>query len=269
MIEFNIAGAFTHKLHVKLLKYKNNNDLKFTVYDGVNNCKWNGGRINRNIFITQKDIEIYNKLGISVCFTFTNDVININDNVGLNLLEMLNNSQLKYNIQNEIVLVNNDLFNFLRLNYKFRLKFSITGHQKINNDKYYYKQLEDKYDIIVPKMEDISKNIFIDKSKYELMLNDTCIPNCQYYNEHFLKINSINRLDNMNYFNFSQSKDIEECWIKNFDPNIPQTNSKYGMDFTFKMFSNALEQGFNKFKISGRENSIEDIINDLKKYIKD
>ena len=48
----NIAGAFAKKNELKMFIFKNKhilNNLDVTVYDGINNCSWNGGRINRDI----------------------------------------------------------------------------------------------------------------------------------------------------------------------------------------------------------------------------
>jgi len=272
-LSINIAGAFTFNFTEFFLKSAIYKKFNITVYDGVNNCQWNGGRINRPIYIDQKDIERYNKLGIAVSLTFSNHIIDLNDDTGQTLLKWLNDSQIKYGIQNEITLVNEDFLKHLRSNYNFILKYSITGHdskqKNVEELKVYYKRLELLYDKIVPKMEDVFKNVFSNNNKYELMLNDTCLENCPYYNEHFKAINFINKntlIDINNLYN--DNKSIEECWLSNFDPNIPNMNNNCGMDFNESMFKESLSKGFNSFKISGRENKQEDILNDIKYYIR-
>jgi hypothetical protein len=282
MIYLNIGGAFTHPLLSFFVKEKIYKKFKLTVYDGVNNCAWNGGRINRNIFITQKDIEKYNKLGISVAFTFSNPEIDLYDKTGRQLLEWLDQSQKKYNIQNEIILINEDLRKFLRRKYDFILKYSITGHdlkaypdnQLQKEYKFYYKKLKEKYDIIVPKMEHVFQEWFLDQKldKYELMTNDTCRPDCPYYKQHFEEIARFNRIfknEKVAYdFNPKLAFAIEECWLPKFDPNKELTSCKTGMDFNQEMIRKALKLGYNKFKISGRENPFDDLKNDIQKILK-
>jgi len=283
MIFLNIGGAFTHPFLSFFVKNKNKfKNIKITLYDGVNNCAWNGGRINRNIFITQKDIEKYNKIGISVAFTFSNPEIDLNDKKGLKLLEWLDNSQKKYNIQNEVILINENLRQFLRQNFKFKLKFSITGHDlKAYPDKNlqkeyknYYKNLKNKYDLIVPKMEHVFQEWFLDQRliQYELMLNDTCRPDCPYYKQHFEEIARFNRIfknEKVAYdFNPKLAYSIEECWLPNFNPNKELTSCKTGMDFDEKMIKKALKLGYRNFKISGRENSFEEVKEEIEKFLK-
>jgi hypothetical protein len=281
-ISLNIGGAFSHKLLSLILKLNLNKKFNITVYDGVNNCSWNGGRINRNIYISQKDIEKYNKYNIKVAFTFSNPEINLNDKKGLELLNWLNDSQIKYKVQNEIILINENLRMFLRKNYNFILKFSITGHDllaypnKELQKEYikYYKKLENKYDIIVPKMEHIFQDWFINNlnlQKYELMTNDTCRPDCPYYKKHFeeiARLNIIFKNEKSAYdFNPNLSKTIEECWLLNFNPNKELTSCKTGMDFDKEMFKKAIKLGYKNFKISGRENTIKDIENDIRRIL--
>lgn len=282
-IRLNVGGAFTHPFLSFFVRNKKKfKNIKLTLYDGVNNCSWNGGRINRNIFITQKDIEKYNKLGIAIAFTFSNPEINLSDDKGRELLKWLNNSQEKYKVQNEIILINKDLKNYLKLNYNFKLKYSITGHNlKAYPDeksqkfyKWYYKQLKKNYDIIVPKMEHIFQEWFLDQGldKYELMLNDTCRPDCPYYKQHFEEIARINRIfknEKVAYdFNPKLAYSIEECWLPNFNPNKELTSCKTGMDFNNEMIKKALKLGYRNFKISGRENSFEEVQEDINKFLK-
>lgn len=278
MKTISIAGAFTHKFISFLLKTKLHKKYNLIFYDGVNNCAWNGGRVNRNIYIKQYDIELYNKLGCQIAFTFTNSMINLKDKKGLELLEYLNNSSLKYNIKNEIILCNEDLRIFLKDNYNFNLKFSITGHDldaypnKNLQIKYieYYKNLENKYDIIVPKMEHVFQEWFyknVNTVQYEIMLNDTCSPNCQFYKQHFeaiAKLNNVFKDEQSAYeFNYELSRTTEECWLPDFNPNIEQNACKTGMDLNKKDIKKLEELNFFRYKISGRENTTEQIIKEI------
>lgn len=275
-MNLTIAGAFTHNIIPSLIKLKKH--LKITVYDGPNNCAWNGGRINRDIYITQTDIEKYNKLDIRVALTFSNPEIDLNNKVGLNLLKQLHASQILHGVRNEIILVQEDFRKYLRLNWEFILKFSITGHtleaypdEKLQKEYIkYYQDLEWKYDIIVPKMEHIFQEWFYKNanvSKYEIMLNDTCRPDCQYYKQHFEEIARMNTIfqDQVSAYNYNPnlSKSIEECWLPNFNPDNSLTSCRTGMDLDQELLIKARKIGYRSFKISGRENEKEDILNEI------
>ena len=90
-MNLNIAGAVVHHdqliLKIPMMKLRNK-DVDFTVYDGPNLCKWNGGRINRDITLTPRMVELYNKLGISIALTFSNPVIDLDDKIGNGLLQI-------------------------------------------------------------------------------------------------------------------------------------------------------------------------------------
>ena len=275
-MNITIAGAFTHNIIDSLIKLKKH--LKVTVYDGPNNCPWNGGRINRNIQIDIKDIEKYNKLDIRVALTFSNPNIDLTNEVGLSLLRDMHRSQLLHGVRNEIILINEDFREYLRLNWEFILKFSITGHDleaypdEVLQKEYikYYKDLEWKYDIIVPKMEHIFQEWFyknVSVSKYEIMLNDTCRPNCQYYKQHFEEIARLNTIfqdqESAYEYNNILAKSVEECWLPNFDPNNELTSCSTGMDLDQELLNKARKIGYGSFKISGRENEKEDMINEI------
>ena len=267
MINVKLAGAVKHfimfmKIYPRLEKYMDK--ITFDVYDGPNLCKWNGGRINRNINLTQQMVDWYNKKNIGVFLTFSNYEIDLNHQIGLNLLKMLKNKKI-----NGIVLVNENLRKFIRNNYpNYKLIYSITGHKNDitidDNLLTYYKNLEEKYDVIVPRFEMGLNPLFynqVNTSKYELITNDTCIHGCHVFEEHLHEMARINREydEPWKQIDFNTCFKAEECWIKNFDPSegSEEDRKKYGhilgMDFTKEMYSKALDLGYTRFKIMGRE----------------
>jgi hypothetical protein len=276
---YNVAGAFS-KFNVLSLFIMKNKIRNITVYDGINMCKWNGGRINTDNFYKDSQINFYYRHDINIALTFSNHIIDIHDKVGNELLQKFHRTG------NKIILVNEDLRLHIRKNFpKYDIVHSITDTGKLSvvYDACidYYKDLETKYDFIVPKMEHaMYLDDRLDLSKYEVMLNDSCVFNCSLYNEHFRKINEQNLLDNPQK---ELSKDerfcIEECWIKNFNPDIGDT--KYyeeqgdmkGMDLTYKQTQILIDKGIKHFKISGREMTDEmfvtqlDIIKDINGHI--
>lgn len=286
-IKINIAGAVVHFesliKELRILQLTNKN-IQFTVYEGPNKCQWNGGRINRDIELTDEIIQKYNNAGISISLAFTNPEIDLTDQVGNELLQKLNYYGNLYNVKNKIVLVNEDLRKYLRENYDFELIYSITGHQsdvKITDNLInYYKELELKYDYIVPKFELVFQEDFynnINVEQYELLINDTCKYACPFYYEHFKEIAKQNTLSKNPWkeLGFDHCYKTEECWLPKFDPSIgseqdkEKHKDKLGMAYNREMMQNALKIGYNCFKLSGRENTSEHIVNDIKRYIND
>jgi hypothetical protein len=143
----------------------------------------------------------------------------------------------------------------------------------------FYKQLEDDYDYIVPRFEHIFDDNFIklDQSKYEIMLNDTCVYNCKYWKEHFEADAKINRIcagkNPWETLGYNKCHKIEECWLKDFDPNIGDLEtikkyaSNYGMDLKKDQINRLINQGINRFKIMGRENTKEELFESVNNYL--
>lgn len=280
LIEVNISGAFTHFDKIALFFFKNKSLLekyKVTVYDGVNNCMWNGGRINREVFYSEKELEYYYNNNISIALTFSNDIIDIEDKLGNHLLKEFHRDG------NKIILVNESLRKHVREHFPlYSITHSITGLGSISvpmseDDLDRYRSLEEKYDVIVPRSEHIFDKAFLglDRKKYEIMLNDTCVYNCKHYGEHFKKIAEKNRVvgNPFKIFGKKVCTQVEECWIPgfNFDVGDLDTIAKYkddyGMDLKKKQIHRLLGLGFNKFKISGRELDKDVFANEIESWL--
>jgi len=290
-MRFNIAGAFSKSKELRLYFFNNKNIIKnfdITVYDGINNCSWNGGRINRDICYDDKVINFYYRNNISIALTFTNPVIDLTDKTGNELLKKFHKKG------NVIITANETLLNYIKEKYPlYKHTRSITSFGKINvpmtdDDFNLYKRLENQYDYIVPRCEHIFDKRFIDldQNKYEIMLNDTCIYNCPYYGIHFEEIAKQNRLYTKPWVEGGEKKmfEIEECWIserstykkpKVFDPDvghkktIEKLGDNYGMDLKTNQIKKLMKQGINNFKITGREMNFKDFNDELNLYLKD
>ena len=278
-MKLNIGGAVAHYdrliRELPVLKLRNKH-IQFTVYDGPNLCSWNGGRINRHINLTHEMLERYNKFGISVALTFSNPVIDLNDPVGNRLLDLLYDTGSKFGVTNKVILINEDLRQYLKENYDFELIYSVSGHYSdiTINDKLisYYHNLESKYDFIVPKFELIFDEDFytqIDPSKYEIMTNDTCIHACPYWQEHFKAISNMNTQykDPWLEAGYDRCFNVEECWLDDFNPDEPSDDEEIGMDLNRDMVQKALSIGYRSFKVSGRENPHETVMHHVMKYL--
>lgn len=261
-MRYLLAGAFSRSVAlVKFLSQYNGTD-NLVVYDGINKCRWNGGRINRDIYYNDGLINYYYSKGISIALTFTNHNIDLSDETGNHLLEKFHREG------NSIILVNDSLREYIRERFpKYDLIYSITGMGLLNiplqdSDISVYKDLENKYDWIVPRFEHIfdPRANELDKSKWEVMVNDTCVYKCKYFDEHFKAI------ANENTAGRPYSAEVEECWIPKFNPDI---ESRYNcMDIDEDHLQKLISAGVRSFKITGREMSDEVYYQELTKYVK-
>ena len=250
MKHFKIGGAFAK--FEDIFKFVSvNSGLNVSVYDGVNMCKWNGGRINRDILAQPHQIDFYKRKNIPIFLTFSNPVINLDDVVGNELLDQF------YFGDNGIILVNDDLREHLRAYYpNYRLIYSITGTGGLNvpmtdADVEFYQDLEFKYDLIVPRMEHVFDERFelLDQSMYEVMVNDTCLYGCPHYRDHFEAIAEYNTQGL--HIGCDGAVKTEECWVREFDPS--KVSEHECMDLSIDAVSRLYDRGVSHFKISGRE----------------
>jgi hypothetical protein len=261
-MRYLIAGAFSKS--VPIIKFLSNrlvDNTQLVVYDGINKCRWNGGRINRSVYYNEGLMEFYYSKGISIALTMSNYKIDLTDELGNQLLEKFHRKG------NALIIVNEDLRKHVRTNYPdYDLIYSITGMGLLNiplqdSDIAFYKQLERDYDWIVPRFEHIfdPRADELDKTKWEVMLNDTCVRGCKYWDQHFKAIADENTADR------PYSAAVEECWIPKFDPN---KDSKYDcMDIKPDNMRRLLDMGVRSFKITGREMGDEEYYSELTRFI--
>lgn len=263
MINVKIGGGVAkyQTLMIFMVKHRElANEFQFTYYDMPNDCAWNGGRINRSIELTEQMLATYNKYNSGFCLGFTNLVVlDVGDTVGNQLLEMV--SANNPNRLHGAVLSSETLRRHIKKNYPdFKLTYSITGHPTTDqlNFEGYYRELEDKYDVIVPKYSHLD-NILplmeagrLDGSKYEILVNDNCNVTCQFYSEHFAQISYMNGMvDEPWDTQYSKSFQIE---IKpKIKPGIQKTANCVQDNLTSDYLKRFYDTGVRHFKISGRD----------------
>lgn len=252
-IHLNIAGAFS-KFHI-LSHLQVPSNVEISVYDGILH-PWSGGRILKyNKKFSESLIRYYNNTGKKVFIALSNHYIDIQDSDGIKILDFLNNTG------NGVILCNPELKSLIDSEYPdIQTIYSITGHP--NDANLRNTSLEDSYGLIVPRFEWIFNPEFLasaNTSKYEVMLNDTCILNCKYWNDHFREISKSNAMV------LEGSDEIQECWIPKFNPSIASKHSC--MDLDSNAIARCLELGYRHFKFSGRENCDADFIAELNRYL--
>lgn len=254
-IHLNIAGGFS-KFHI-LNSISIPSNTQISVYDGVLH-PWSGGRILKyNKKFSEKIIKYYNNKGIKFFIALSNHYIDIGDTEGIAILDFLNKTS------NGVILCNQNLNKLIQSNYpNISTIYSITGHSNDANDFSSAISLESEYNLVVPRFEWIFNSDFLaiaNTAKYEIMLNDTCVYGCKYWNDHFRAISRSNA------FLLPGNDDIQECWIPRFEPSI-QSNHEC-MDLDFNAIQKAINLGYSNFKFSGRENPDSSYRLELEKYI--
>jgi len=274
-LTWNIAGAFAK--HSTIYSFFKEHDLfdtygKIVVYDGIEECVWNGGRLNNPIPYDETIRDLYYDLGWSINLTFTNFLINTKDEKGNFLLEKMHQEG------NGIILVNDDLRRYVRKNYpKYKIYYSITGcgPAKFPMDDAtfnFYKDKLDIFDTLVPRCDNnLDPRLSdLDKSKLELLVTDTCVLNCPHWEDHFKAYSVLNRRGKE-----ATQKDWDnvECWVPKDEFKRKTTmerkalGDKYPFYLSTKQIKNLIDQGFYNFKIQGRESSEEDFLYDLNRYL--
>jgi hypothetical protein len=263
-MRYLLAGAFSKT--VPLIKFLSNrlvDTSQLVVYDGINKCKWNGGRINREVYYNDGMIDYYYSKGISIALTFSNHRIDLTNPLGNELLAKFHRKG------NALIIVNDDLRAYVREHFPlYDLIYSITGMGLLNiplqdSDVAFYKELESKYDWIVPRFEHIfdPRVSELDPTKWEVMLNDTCVWGCKYWDQHFKAIADENTAGR------PYSREVEECWLPKFNPD---KDSKYEeMDIEPPAMKRLKDMGVRSFKITGREMRDDEYYGELIKFVKD
>jgi len=216
------------------------------------------------VYYNEAMMNFYYSKGISIALTMSNHVIDLSDEVGNHLLEKFHREG------NALIIVNDDLRKYVREKFpKYDLIYSITGMGLTNiplqdSDIAWYKDLEGKYDWIVPRFEHIfdPRANELDATKWEVMVNDTCVWGCKFYDQHFKAIANENTLKNPYTI---INKPVEECWLPKFDPS---KDSKYPcMDITAENMRKLKAIGVQSFKVTGREMQDNEYYEELMRFV--
>lgn len=204
-----------------IIKYKLQRVLVF--YDNPHGCKWNGGRVTSSVNFLD-NLRFYNSIGIPVFVCFTNNVININDELGNFYL-----SELAKFKGNGVIILNRKLNQYIKEKYPTLIRTKTT----IDTSDY------DDYDLIVLKYDDAIKHN--DKERIEVMLNHDCdIKNCWFYKNHYRCIAKYNRI-------FENPEKLKKC-LQYCVTGI-QTRKNYKI-------SELIKDGFTNFKLVGRGDNL-------------
>ena len=256
MIKFHIPDFYTFsKMNLKLIslieEYRN------YFYDSVSigsifgtfpNAIWNGGRVIKDEMFDEtcipRYIGLFNEKGVPLRFTFTNSRVGYNHltNEYCNRILTLANNGL-----NEIIVNNSILEEYLRKtypNFKYILSTTaaIRGVDEINKSC-------EKYDYVVLDYND-NKDINIlngieNKDKVEILLNESCMPNCPIRQQHYGSI-SYSQLKSRNTDEFKCPYMMAAVYNKELGKYSPTIITES------ELYKNYVSMGFSNFKIQGR-----------------
>lgn len=272
MIYFSIPGFYTHnKLNTALLELYNfdkpyafKDNVKIdSIYDCFPGCCWMGGRLNYDPQISPQDMkkimeDFTNKYGLSLRHVFTNSLIEnelVYDKLGNTILELSPN-YCGININSE------RLKDYIEDKYpnKFYFNWSATKILKTPEEINQYSQ----NNITIPSFLDVNNNFYIleqlkNKNNIELVVDDLCNNSCVNYYKHYLEF-SKERLYDLN-----ANVDLCNC-TQHFNYYERRVGKKHNI--TPEDIENIyLPLGFNKFKISGREDSSIQVIESYVRYL--
>lgn len=279
-IHWNISGAFSKFRDISSYALKNGMLRKYkkiTVYDGIENCVWNGGRLHNGTLYNAQAHKFYQSLGWGINLTLTNAIIeDLSDEKGNWLLETFHEEG------NSIILVNEELRKYIRKNFpKYKLIYSITGCGNTEfpftpKDIAFYKDKQDNFDCIVPRSDhNFDPGLDqLDGDKLELLINEECVFNCPKYMEHFDEVNERNSQDTSN------ASEEEIVRIHNCKLDCGELEKKaafdkemlgdlYPFNLNSKQVLTLIDRGHTNFKLRGRDESQGSFNYFLNKYIID
>lgn len=258
MINFYIPDFWGYKdlnnvLHLFMVQHSEcfYDDIQIgAIYGTFPGAIWNGGRFSAgiaNLDEIKKTIDLFNAQGIPLRFTFTNSLLE-EKHIYDTYCNLIMNAA--HNGCNEVLINSPILEEYLRAeypNYKYILSTTagVRGLDNIN-------QACDKYDMVVLNYND-NKNQEIlnglkDKNKIEILLNETCNPNCPKRKEHYDFISS----KQLQFLPWGKKEDFQ-CFSDG-EVNAHLMESRESLTFINdkELWNKYIPNGFSNFKIQGR-----------------
>ena len=236
--------------HPNILRSKTNFYSFYGVFPGA---KWNGGGYlfgyeNTSIKEMKQIKRFYNKRGIVITFTFTNQLITeeyIHDEYCNQMLKIFHNGM------NEVLVVSPILEKYIRENYpKYKINRSIINTEKIPFllDNYHLTVLSKFKNRDFDFLKSLSDE---ERRRTELLCDELCVNNCPYKYEHYKEYAYIqlHAKDPENaHKNFGKCRFSEEDFKYYRKRN---NDSKYIITYD-DIINTYMPLGFEYFKLSGR-----------------
>ena len=225
----------------------------YSIYGVFPNAIWNGGGYsfyykNYSVREMRRVRNFYNKRGIVITFTFTNQLIteeHIHDDYCNQMLKIFHNGM------NEVLIVSPILEKYIRKNYpKYKINRSIINTEKVPFllDNYHLTVLSKFKNKDFEFLKSLSEE---EKSRTELLCDEFCVNECPYKYLHYKEyayIQLYGQKPNNAHSNFAQCR---------FNKGVPGELYSRINDSVYKISYNDivntyLPLGFQFFKLSGR-----------------
>lgn len=220
------------------------------IYGTFPGAIWNGGRFSAGI-VTLDDIkrtlDLFNGQGIPLRFTFTNSLLeekHIYDTY-CNLI-----MSTAHNGFNEVLVNSPILEKYLREtypNYKYILSTTV-GIRGIDNINHAC----ENYDMVVldynDNKNDIILNNITNKNKIEILLNETCNPNCPRRKQHYDFIS----MKQLNFLPWGKKEDFDCSSDGEVDIHLMEARENLTFINDKELWNKYIPNGFSNFKIQGR-----------------
>ena len=259
---WNVAGGIRYfdqlfELNHELMEfYGVDHNFFYSVFDSHPGLLWNGGRPLKpapwSLEASMQMIKKWNDMGVGFNLTFTNVLLekkHLMDTDCNMFLEECHDSM------NSIVVSSEILRAYIRENYpKYQIKCSISLNRQ---DKAFYIKAEQLYDrvVIAPDLnKDLELLSSLESEKIEILVNEPCLKNCSYKEEHFRKISQYN-LDCPRYF---KGENPLLCIYPNHSKDLY---------LEYDDIKRLNKLGIRMFKIQGRQGSWEFLRSAIKEYI--
>lgn len=257
MINFHIPDFYRFINLNSLLLHFMNSEYKVCFYDNIKigsiygtfpGAIWNGGRPsfgNCDYETIQEIVEYFNSNQIPLRFTFTNSFIDkshLNNEYCNNIMKIANNGL------NEVIVNNDILEDYLREkypNYKYILSTTscTKGADKLN-------EMCKKYDYVVMEYNDNKNdkvlNNLIHRDKIEILINESCVSNCPYRQEHYKAISKKQLYPDTSDFICKSPRSTN---IYDISTDTCKKNHFITPD---ELYTKYTDLGFSNFKIQGR-----------------
>lgn len=260
-------GLLNHILFETMKKYPDmfNDGYKIaSVYGTIPGAIWNGGRNIANGSASEKEVEqiikSYNVYGIPVRFTWTNVLVeekHVSDPY-CNMIMKAGNNGLNQ------VLVNSDaLEEYIRKTYPDYKVLSSTTKRILGMDRLMEELNKDYYLVVLDydlnHNEKVIENLLPYAGKIEILVNETCQPNCPNRVNHYREISKYQiEHDHNKIFN---------CTDRNPDARTFKGCMKRPQFMSTKDVEDYTEKGFRNFKIVGRGLSSDFYLDSLIYYL--
>lgn len=262
-IKWTISGGFcffdtiTGYIHSIKQFYNFDHYIIDTVHDCPPGIIWSGGRIPTPDVLCidhyVKLTEEYNSIGIGVNLILSNTLLeqkHLDDDLCNYLLQSIENPL------NGVILASSLLNNYIQDTYpKFKRIASICN---VNKD---YNQLLKEYDLVILQPDD-NRNTSIlneidDLNRIEILVNESCVPNCKFRRDHY------NKTSKKILFGNQLNKHHETDCISESQGRTNKNELYLTQDEIQQLYA----MGIKHFKIQGRQRSAQYIIETMRSYI--